>query len=170
MTRWNQRQIAHKLAEPPAAEPPADLLERLLEDIPAQAPEADPTEASPDGDEVHPVVAPLPPRSDRASRRGWSPRWLAAAAALLMMVGGGLLTVHLQRRGLSPDTSVFEETSVFDEAGAPVTETRSDQQPPVKSAEGSEESLRRSSEPRQPAGVAQLQGVRVPEERAEQEK
>ncbi|MDY7093805.1 MAG: von Willebrand factor type A domain-containing protein [Acidobacteriota bacterium] len=133
MTRWNQRQIAHKLAEPPAAEPPADLLERLLEDIPDSPPVAEPTEAKPEGDESKPDGTPLPQRPSRPSRRGWSPRWLAAAAVLLMMVGGGLLTVHLQRQGLSPDTSVF------DGAAAPAAEARSDQQTAAESPAEAEE-------------------------------
>jgi len=72
--RHRQREIARRLRAVPAGEPPADLLARLREDVPAELGERLDAERD--------EPAPPPARTLR---------WVPAAAALAMVVGGGLL-------------------------------------------------------------------------------
>ncbi len=81
MSRQDEREIARRLADTPAGEPPPELLERLRADIPEDL--AAGLEA---GDEAGgPPAAPTP----------FSRRWVAAAATLVMLLAGGFLAWKL---------------------------------------------------------------------------
>lgn len=107
------REIARRLSDLPAGEPPADLLDRLRADVPADlgsrldraAEEAG--EADPERDDALPPARP--PR-----------RWLAAAAVLVTLVGGGYLAWQLTAGAPAPATWVeeraVEEPTVEEEA------------------------------------------------------
>ncbi len=93
MSRWNEREIARKLAERESFEPPAGLLEKIKGEIPPTLP----------------VGVPQP----EARRPSPSPqRWLIAAS-LVAMVGAGLFALRVQKeageRGMAAPTSAAAE-------------------------------------------------------------
>jgi Ca-activated chloride channel family protein len=115
MSRRHHREIERRLrrmpAELPAAEPPAELLERLRAEIPEDlgerlrpGAEAEDGDGGGGGDRLAPVLA-FPSR-----------RWLAAAAMLVMLVGGGFLAWKLMPSLTSLDRQRF------DGAAAPAAE------------------------------------------------
>jgi hypothetical protein len=84
MSRWNERDIARKLAERDDHAPPPGLLEQIKSEIPSslrmdgEAPEDDPKRRQ-----------PVPPRSRE--------RWLIAAS-LVAMVGAGLFALRVREQ------------------------------------------------------------------------
>jgi hypothetical protein len=76
MSRWNEREIARKLAEREPLEPPAGLLEKIKGEIPPTIP----------------VGLPQP----EARRASPPPRRWLIAASLVAMVGASLLTLRLR--------------------------------------------------------------------------
>ncbi|HEX4494451.1 MAG TPA: hypothetical protein VIE43_02175 [Thermoanaerobaculia bacterium] len=85
MSRWNEREIARKLAERDELEPPAGLLEKIKGEIP-------------------PTIPVGVPRLE-TRRPSQSPqRWLIAAS-LVAMVGAGLFALRVQRE--APPTAAL---------------------------------------------------------------
>ncbi|MFL6235178.1 MAG: hypothetical protein ACJ76N_18730, partial [Thermoanaerobaculia bacterium] len=79
MSRWNEREIARKLAERDELEPPAGLLEKIKSEIPPEIP-----------------VGTGVPEVDRRPSMPPRQRWLIAAS-LVATVGAGLFALHVQR-------------------------------------------------------------------------
>jgi hypothetical protein len=78
MSRWNEREIARKLAERDELEPPAGLLEKIKSEIPPMIPAGT-------GEPEIDRQPSMPPRQ----------RWLIAAS-LVATVGAGLFALHLR--------------------------------------------------------------------------
>ena len=76
MSRWNEREIARKLAERDELEPPPGLLEKIKSEIPPMIPA---------GTGV--------PEIDRRPSMPPRQRWLIAAS-VVTMIGAGLLVLH----------------------------------------------------------------------------
>jgi hypothetical protein len=84
MSRWNEREIARKLAERDELEPPAGLLEKIKSEIPPMIPAGT-------GEPEIDRQPSMPPRQ----------RWLIAAS-LVATVGAGLFALHLRMEETPP--------------------------------------------------------------------
>jgi len=102
--RHREREIARRLRDVSAGEPPADLLARLRSDVPEDLAERL------DADRDEPVAAA--PASPAWARSPRSLRWVPAAAAAAMLLGGGFLVWRVfERVPLVREAPAARETS-----------------------------------------------------------
>lgn len=111
MSRWNEREIARKLAERDDIEPPEGLLEKIKSEIPPVVnvgPRA-----------VGENVRPFPPLP--ASREPRPRKWLLAAS-LVATLGGGLIALQVMQRtprmGEEAEAPVQQDEAMSDAAPA----------------------------------------------------
>ena len=109
MSRHDEREIARRLADTPAGEPPPELLDRLRADIPDGLAAGLEAEDGADVETDAPPAAPTP----------FARPWLAAAATLVMLVAGGFLAWKLSQEVGPVDRGYVDAPPAAEQAAEP---------------------------------------------------